>query len=63
MKEKTIYSIADIVIKQANEDCYNSIEFESIVDDWVRFFMERDRDFNYYKFESYIFENIEGYNK
>lgn len=63
MKDNTIYEIADIIIKQANEDCYQPVEFESIVSDWVRFFMKKDFDFNYNKFESYIFENIEGYVK
>ena len=61
MTKKYIIMIADLIVKQANEDCYNMIELESIVEDWVQLFIRTNPNFSTSKFEEYVFSKVEGY--
>jgi len=63
MTKKYIIMIADVVIKQANQDCYNEVELESIVEDWVQLFHRVNPKFQQMRFEEYIFSRIEGYRR
>ena len=63
MTKKHIIAIADVIIKQANEDCYNMVEIESIVEDWIQLLHRANTRFKQNKFEEYIFTRIEGYTR